>query len=184
MTAPSVIGLNANDNGQTPMTAREFNQIFLPMSDRLYGVAYRLLESREGAEDAVQDLFLKLWNLRDSLGGVLNPGGYAMTLLKNLCVDRIRQEELRQHQDLTESIDRPSQEPCPDAGMVEKEQFGQVLKAIDGLPSRQRQALRLRVFEEKEYSDIAEEMGISEVNVRVCLSMARKSLKTKLKTLI
>ena len=75
------------------MEYRDFCETFMPLSDDLYKVAYCLLESESDAMDALQDLFLKLWEKRDSLDGIKNPKGYCITLLKNLCLDRLRTSE-------------------------------------------------------------------------------------------
>ncbi len=52
------------------MTGEVFKSIYLPLSDGLYRVAYYILESRSDAEDAVQDLYIKLWESIDRLDKV------------------------------------------------------------------------------------------------------------------
>ena len=68
----------------------DFKDIWLPYSVRFYRVAYHLLESQQDAEDAVQTLYLKLWDSRDRMSEIKNPLAYGIFILKNICIDRIR----------------------------------------------------------------------------------------------
>ena len=74
------------------MTEAAFHSIWIPLQERFYRVAYYILEDRADALDTVQDLYVKLWRIRDSLDLVRNPGAYGSLLVKNLCIDRIRKE--------------------------------------------------------------------------------------------
>ncbi|MBQ1841501.1 MAG: RNA polymerase subunit sigma-70, partial [Bacteroidales bacterium] len=49
------------------MTETEFHNVWIPLQARFYRVAWYLLEDRDDADDAVQDLYVKLWGLRDML---------------------------------------------------------------------------------------------------------------------
>ena len=75
------------------MTSEVLTEAYKSLSDGLYRVAYYILESQTDAEDAVQDLFIKLWNSRDQLDTVLNMKAYCTTLMKNLCIDKLRKEQ-------------------------------------------------------------------------------------------
>ena len=76
------------------MDAAEFKQQFLPYHRKLYRTAFRLTENPQEAEDMVQEAYLKLWNKRDELAGVLNTEAYCVTLVKNLCYDALRRSRL------------------------------------------------------------------------------------------
>ena len=66
------------------MTPEVLTETFKSLSDGLYRVAYYILESENDAQDAVQDLFVKLWGNRDQLDTVLNFKASCTTLMKNL----------------------------------------------------------------------------------------------------
>ena len=72
------------------MTEARFHTVWIPLQERFYRVAFYILEDRADALDAVQDLYVKLWKIRDSLDLVRNPGAYGALLMRNLCIDRIR----------------------------------------------------------------------------------------------
>ena len=86
------------------MTPAEFNTYWLPLGDALYRVALYLLEDKQDAEDAVQDLFLKLWEGSAQLESIKNPKAYAVMMMRNLCLDRIRVATRRPHESLSEQI--------------------------------------------------------------------------------
>ena len=72
------------------MTEAVFHRDYLSLSGGLYRIAYHILESEAEAEDALQDLFLKLWKMRDGLDSVHNPMAYfAMLLNLGDCFDLI-----------------------------------------------------------------------------------------------
>ena len=63
------------------MDAESFKRMFLPCHAKLYGVAYRLLENAEDAEDLIQEAYLKLWSKREELTLISNPEAFAVTLV-------------------------------------------------------------------------------------------------------
>jgi RNA polymerase sigma-70 factor (ECF subfamily) len=63
--------------------------------------------------------------------------------------------------------------------MASKEKLRRVLAIIEGLPPKQREVIRQRIFEERSYEEISQSTGLSENNLRVLLSMARKTIRSK-----
>lgn len=157
----------------------DFRNIWMPHADRFYRAAYYLLESRQDAEDAVQELYLKLWASRSRLKEVKTPVAYGLSLLKNICIDRIRRREVRAH----ESLDAVMRLPkiSPDDGLVAKDMLKRIMEEIDKLPDRQSEVMKLMVLDGLGYAEISQRTGLSQVHVRVLVSIARKSLKQKLR---
>ena len=148
------------------MTYEQFCDIYLPLTDGFYRVAYYILESEQDARDAVQDLFIKLWNSRDTLDSVHNPMGYGIRLLKNLCIDRIRKESRLARADLSEEIPADDTADGPQAA---KEQAERLMRAVRKLPERQRAVLEMKLLR-----------GMSNLAVRVMISRARSKIKEAL----
>ncbi len=161
------------------MSSEEFNRVWLPLSERFYRVAYYILESEAEAQDAVQDLFVKLWRKRDFLGAVNNPLALGLTMIKNLCLDRVRSASRSRtvHPDpeLMASVTAPDE--TLDEGLINRENLERIRDCMARLPEKQRKVLEMRIFENMPYSEIALRTGLSEINVRVKLSEARKKLK-------
>ena len=138
------------------MTDELFSRTFLPLQESLYRVAYHLLRSEQAAEDAVQELYLKLWRGRESLGIVNNPKAYCITVLRNLCLDIIRRNART------------------DAGPVSVEGPPDEFSQEDSLDARQRQ-------EDLSYEEISKETGINQLMLRVLMSNARKKIKNSIR---
>ena len=156
----------------------DFRKIWLPLADRFYRVAYHLLESRPDAEDAVQELYLKILSMHGKLVYVREPAAYGITLLKNICIDRIRRRESRRAEQLEEFMAMDAS--GPEKQMAEKDALARVMKEMGRLPERQAKVLRMRAVEGLEYDEIARRTGLSQVNIRVLISMARKTLKKRI----
>ena len=161
------------------MTGEVFKSIYLPLSDGLYKVAYYILESRSDAEDAVQDLYIKLWESIDRLDKVENPKAYALRLIHNLCIDRMRRAQtFPERENLHENIPEPGIVPgIVDDDAAEKLQV--LMRKIEELPRKQREVVKRRIFAEEGYDTISEQTGMSQGNIRTLLSIARKTLKSK-----
>lgn len=161
------------------MTQENFRKVWLPLGDALYRVAFFILEDEADASDAVQDLYVKLLASGDKLDGVKNPKAYAITMLRNMCIDRIRTAKRMYTVSCSEDearLDFLATEPDV---LATKEKLRRVLAIIEGLPSKQREVIRQRVFEERSYQEISQSTGLSENNLRVLLSMARKTIRNE-----
>ena len=154
------------------MTEAGFHTVWIPLQERFFRVAYYLLENRADALDAVQDLYVKLWKMRESLDLVRNPAAYGALLLRNLCIDRIRRA--RPSEPLDDS--RPGNAP-PDEEVILRETLGSLFQAMGRLPESQRKLLHLHLLQGLSYEEIAASTGLSPLNIRVQVSLARKKLK-------
>ena len=70
------------------MNEIEYLKIITPFKDKIFRIARRLLVSVEEAEDATQEVLLKLWNHRQKFKDYKSPEAFAMTMTKNWCFDR------------------------------------------------------------------------------------------------
>jgi RNA polymerase sigma factor (sigma-70 family) len=72
------------------MDADQFKKDVLPLKNKLFRFASGLLNDREEARDAIQEVFEKLWKIRDELSRLNSLEAYAMKVTKNHCLDRIK----------------------------------------------------------------------------------------------
>lgn len=156
----------------------EIKEIWLPLSDRFYRVAYHILESQEDAEDAVQELYLKLIKTPDKLSNIQDPAAYGITMLRNICIDIIRRREKLKSEELHEYMIADAS--SPDKVATEKDKLRILIHKIDKLPQKQSMVLKMRTIEGLEYDEISQRTGLSQVNIRVLISIARKTLKKNL----
>ena len=156
----------------------DLKEIWLTFSGRFYRVAYYILDSQEDAEDAVQELYLKIFSGTNNMMDVKNPVAYGTTLLRNICIDRIRRRNAVRTEEIQEYI--VSDTSWPDETSACRDALKYLLQEMEKLPEKQSRALKMRAFEGLEYQEIAKRMRLSQVNVRVLISIARKQLKRRM----
>lgn len=150
----------------------------LPLKNQMYRLALRITLSSQEAEDVVQDVIIKLWKMRDTLGGIDNIEAYALRMTRNLALDR-----QRMHVNQTESLDQLDTEPvAPVADNDVDERISIVRQAMNQLPEKQRTCMQLRDFEGYSYREIAEVLDITEDQVKVNIFRARQTIRTTLET--
>lgn len=160
------------------MTKQEFKTLVLPAKGKLFRLAVSLLADRQEAEDTLQDAFLKLWNMREQLPEYNSVEALAVTMTKNLCVDKLRSYRHRK-QDATEVEALPVKTDSPDpATKTELSESSAFIHGImQTLPEQQRLVMHLRDIEQYSYDEIEELTGLTRNTIRVHLSRARKSVR-------
>ena len=164
------------------MPASLFKQLLLPLYPRLQRVALRLLGNAEDAEDMVQEVYMKLWNKRDALPDVQDVEAYCVTLTKNMCIDRLRMAEAEKA-DVDEVPIMLAATDDVEAQVERRDAVEQVKQIIGTLPEHQQQVITLRDMEDCSFEEIAEQTGLTAVNIRMLLSRARKTIRERLKKL-
>ena len=156
----------------------DLKEIWLTFSGRFYRIAYYILDSQEDAEDAVQELYLKLWSARSSLENVKTPMAYGMSMLKNICIDKIRKRTVRNSEPLETAP--PMTAPSAHGHAEIRDTLRYLLNEMEKLPQKQREVLKMRTMDGMEYEEISKRTGLSQVHIRVLVATARKTLKKKL----
>lgn len=159
----------------------------MPLRNEFYGTAFSILRSEQDAMDAVQDLYIRLWNIRDRTGGLTSPLAYGLTAIRRICLDRLRTSAVRRQagniDDFLDSIDSGVfAADCRDAEkeLIGRETVESLEKALGELPENCRKVARMRFFRQMEYAEIMEKTGYSYINVRVLVNRARKRLSEAL----
>ncbi|MBP7486751.1 MAG: RNA polymerase sigma factor [Parabacteroides sp.] len=157
------------------MDAITFKEKYIPYHQKLYRVAYRLLEDACDAEDVVQEAYIKLWNKRDELTQVENSEAYRVILLRNLCLDFLRAKKKHVFQSTEDTVISDNLVLSDEIETVDE--IKHIETIIDLLPEQQRKIIKLRHFDDYSNEEIEEIMGLTSVNVRVLMSRARKKVK-------
>lgn len=158
------------------MDPKQFNAQILTLSDKLFRLAKSMLRNADAAQDAVQDLSLKLWEKRDNLDVVENVPAFTMRAMRNLCLDTIRQQ--RNEDELPAEFELG--ELNPHQRTEQKDMAGKIREMIDNLPELQRSIIRMRDVEGMEISEIAYITSLTENAVSVNLSRARQKIREKI----
>ena len=134
------------------------------------GVAYRLLGRMEDAQDAAQEVFLRLFQKRDQIQGDPKPWLYRVTV--NVCNDWYRKRTLIAEPD--ENAADPSADALATITLDERKRL--LKEALQTLPERERMAIVLRDIEGHSTQEVARILGVEEVTVRSQISVARVKL--------
>lgn len=157
----------------------KFENTILPLSRKLYRFAFRFLNNTEEAEDAVQEVCIKLWNKRSELNKYRSVEAFAMTMTRNHCLDRLRRRGREIFED-TRPIDTRTTGLDPQKEIETKESYRNVVRIIEDLPEKYRMVIEMRDIEGCEYDEIEERLGLNINTIRVNLSRARKMVRDKL----
>lgn len=160
------------------MTQSDFVKLVLPFKDKVFRLAKRLLVSKEEAEDATQEVLIKLWNNKEKIEGYNNVEAFSMTMTKNLCLDRLKSKQAQNlkivhsnYQDHNVSLQKQ---------LEINDSVDWVSKIMEELPEQQKIIVQLRDIEEYDFDEIAKVLEMNETAVRVALSRARKTIREKL----
>jgi len=157
------------------MTKEEFLKEVIPIGDKMYRMANRLLGNSESAKDVLQELFLKLWEKRGELRKLSSIDAFACTILKNKCLDRLRLQKTMVDFEILKT-----QGDDPELRFDRSEGISEIRKVMHKLPERQRVIMQMRDIDCCTFEEIAILMDTSVNNVRVQLCSARKWVKDEL----
>ena len=155
------------------MTHTEFKEHFLSLQPMLYREAYRMLGDAFEAEDAVQNLYVRLWEQKERIDDLVSPKEYCQKALKNICIDRWRKiracdEEVELIEEIVD-VNAP-----PDTESDETEEF--IKHFLANLPEQPRHVMMMQM-QGHSFEEIAATMGLSVGNVKVILSRLRRRFK-------
>lgn len=164
------------------MDGNEFKRRFLSFSELIFRYSFTITGDSVEAEDIVQEVFEKLWKIRDSLSTVQSDEAYILSVTKHMALDHCRARTRKQMNALTAAHD-PGDEGEGEKMIEEKEMVQHIENLLSTLPPSQQVAMRLRHFAGLPISRIAETMQQSELNVRQLLSRGRRTIKEKVEKL-
>ena len=152
-----------------------FNQIE-EIRNKIFRITKRILVSQEEAEDATQEVIVKLWQMDESKrNGFKSLEAYSVTMAKNYCLDRLKS---KQAQNL--SLDERYSGSVSDSlakKIEQRDDLNWIGKLIDELPEKERMIIQLREIEQYDFDEIASILNLPKGTVRVYLSRIRKKLK-------
>jgi RNA polymerase sigma-70 factor (ECF subfamily) len=158
------------------MELQIFKSRILPSKDKLFRIAFNMMRSVADAEDIVQDVMVKLWDRRTQWDEFQNIEAFAVTITKNLCLDRLKSKRMKGHFDI-QAMELDSGGVSPYQKVEFEDSASNMMKVFDQLPDQQRLLVTLRDIEGFSYEEIALQTGLEINNIRVGISRARKRAK-------
>lgn len=154
-----------------------FNEIYNTYWKELFHYAYKILHSKELAEDVVQDVFLRIWKNRATLE-VSKLRSYLYAGTRNASISKIREADLSQIQ--TDVIEGLSIRPLGEEMLDYQDLKKSIDTASEGLPERCKEIFYLSRIKEYSIDEIAKEFNISKRTVENQISIALKHIRPQL----
>ena len=164
---------------------RRFRKLCEEHRDRIFTFARYYLGNREDAEDATQEVLLRLWdNWREVEAGRLP--GWITRVTRNACLDALRRRKSYRSvvsgEDGTEVVERTSGgDPGPEVAVEAKEFRERLERALETLPEAYRSVVVLREIQGMKYDEIGAALGLPLNTVKVYLHRGRRALREELR---
>ncbi|MBC9930055.1 RNA polymerase sigma factor [Chitinophaga qingshengii] len=155
-----------------------FTQLFLRYRDLVYTTAYRVTESAVEAEEIVQDVFMKVWAIREELPAIINLEAYIFTIARNYTFNALKRLLRERERTGLWPSDGGLPAISPEAAANAAEFMRVLQQAIEQLPPQQKQVYLLIREEELTKAQVAEKMGISPNTVKSHFDAAVRAVRS------
>ncbi|MEI9919903.1 MAG: RNA polymerase sigma-70 factor [Bacteroidota bacterium] len=163
-------------------TRHTFHKVFDSCYEDLCRYARTIVKDSDIAEDIVQSMFMKLWEMRESVDINTSVRSYLFRSVYNQCINHLEHKAVRAKYDKAAGLEAGRDEQQP--GVFPEELEENIRKAVDALPPQCRSIFIMSRYEELKYSEIADKLGISvnTIQNQVCkaLKLLREALKDQL----
>jgi RNA polymerase sigma-70 factor (ECF subfamily) len=175
--------------------ATAFAELVERHQHRLIGIMHHLVGNAEEAEDLAQEVFLRVYRTRKRYHPEAKFSTWLFTIANNLALNALRSRKRKPVVPLPAQESgalgpRPAEQIVADRGpppghrLQQQELTVVIRRALDALNERQRMAVVLNKFEDMNYAEIAEIMGLTTKAVKSLLSRARSALRQALASYI
>ena len=162
-----------------------FEQLVLDNQNKIYTLAFRMVNDREEAADLAQEAFLKAWQGLSSFQGESSFSTWVYRLTTNVCIDFLRKQKRRQDIEPVFSMDDEESgwaEPAdwdqdPQRHLEQAELSRAVERGLEALPHHHRQVLVMRELSGLSYQEIALALKLDPGTVKSRIARARMALR-------
>ncbi len=161
------------------MTADEFKKRYLAYHKRLYQLAFVLTSDPQDAEDLLQDLYLKIWQIRDRIADISNHEAFMATVMRRIFYDKVRANgadgqsiPLAEAQNVTAATDISQQ-------FDDQEELAQLEDFIGELPPKEQKVIRMHILEDRNYKEIGSITGLTPGSIRILVMRAKNKIKQR-----
>jgi RNA polymerase sigma-70 factor (ECF subfamily) len=163
--------------------AEALGELYRRYVRRVFGLCRYMLDSRESAEDATSEVFLKLQRSIESYDGSIPFPRWLLRVAGNQCIDALRRRGRRvivEVEDGAAVIEAASPEPSPLGAVISTQERAQVRDTIARLPENYRVPLVLRYYSELSYDEIAQKLDLERNYVAALIFRAKQELRRRL----
>ncbi|MCI8609768.1 MAG: sigma-70 family RNA polymerase sigma factor [Firmicutes bacterium] len=160
----------------TDHVGKEAAQLYDEYGNRLYRIAYGILQNRADAEDAVQDVFVKIMGKRDAMPKCTEQiWPWLARVMVNQCKDMLRKQKIRAYTPIEEALEII--EGKEEAAMAQK---GDVLTILLALPEKYKLPMVLHYLEGFSVDEVGRILGVGRSAVKMRLSRGRQMVKKQM----
>ncbi|MDP2112478.1 MAG: RNA polymerase sigma-70 factor [Bacteroidota bacterium] len=161
-----------------------FKELYLAYFDRLYKFAFSILHSAEFAEEAVNDVFLNIWQKRSTLKNIASLSSYLFISTKNTSFNYLSKFRKERNTSLDDVLVRfEADELTPETAFFTAEIRNEIEQAINQLPPKTKLVFQMAKVEGMKYKEIADILSISVNTIDNHIATAVKKLSFILKNL-
>lgn len=131
--------------------------------DKLFRAALRITDNRELAKDALQEVFIELWNYRETLGDIHHTQSYLVRVLRNILLKKLKKENRTDYYlpDETLISSEGNREELIISFDMDREKKTRLSRALSNLTTRQKLILKLHYYEGLSYEQIADRLSMN-----------------------
>jgi RNA polymerase sigma-70 factor (family 1) len=168
----------------TQNDAQAFRQIFRAYSDKVYSFSLRLTRSQIAAEETVQEVFMKIWINRATLGGIENFQAYLYTITRNLVFNSLKRLSIEAQVKATLQKELDEKHFDTEETIIHRDYQQLLNRAISHLPPQQRLVYSLCHQQGLRYEEVAQQLKISRLTVKTHMQQALKTIKAQFAQII
>lgn len=157
-----------------------FSELYQRSSAKLFGVALRIVRSRELAEDVLQDAFVKVWSrARDFDANIASPLTWMAAIVRNRALDEVRRRAVRPTGggDDAELENLASDDEHPLVALEREDDVKRLFRCIEGLEAEKQEMVKLAYLSGLSREDLARRFGRPEGTVKTWLHRSLAQLK-------
>lgn len=158
--------------------AAGFEAIYTRYYDRIYSIALQYSKVEETAEDVVQQVFLKVWEKRNTLAEINNPEAWLFTLARNQVLDVLKKQASSvKYKKYVQELFSESQETSPEHLLIIRQRKELLERSLQELSPKQLEVYRLNREKGMTYEEIAQHLGIGHATVKEHIANALAKIR-------
>lgn len=158
-----------------------FGEVYIHYYNRLYNIALRYIKEPETAEDAIQQVFCKIWEKREKIHTIINLEAFITKSVRNEIINILRRKSVEYQYIYQFITEEKIEKNTPETLLITQSTNAIFSEAITSLPPQQKKIYNLSREQGKSYAEIADQMHISVNTVKWHVSAALRAIRTFLK---
>ena len=154
-----------------------FRELYLRYKDKLWYYCFSFLKSKEESDDIIQEVFIRLWELRSFINPDLSFSSYMYTMTRNQVLNYFRNMDVEIQVKKALAVKTPIEEETTESTLIFAEYQQILTKAIEKLSPQRKKIFNMSRIENLSHKEIAKQLGISVYTVQEHISESLRFIK-------